>query len=427
MSGEFDVCVGVSRRAVNEALASLHRSLGPEAFTETLESDDGKLSYRLCEAPELDFEPVADEGGVLGALGGEESTVCVALRLNQVSLDVETDVYSKTVRIAASARCEISVDEEGTLSFEPSQVSLAWEDRPSILDRVVNSLLLPALLEVVRELVVGVRLPPVRFAGLALGSFVLAVAGDHVLVAANLEEKGRPRLPANMAIPPLGFFLLLSDRFRLVAARALVEGRCKTLEREGRLGLPFTRLRWAAEVCISDVEVSLAGRDSFRVTGLVVGRIELAVRQLFEIGASFNLYPEPQPHARIRLFVEEEAVKVAVHDLDSFRFRVSPTGDFFQRMTAGALEPAANAISRYLTPLLVGYLGELVLPVWEIEDVPIEEREANLVISPRNVRLEPFDDKLCVGADLGVRGEARPMTSQHEASEDRAGAEARNA
>ena len=89
-------------------------------------------------------------------------------------------------------------------------------------------------------------------------------------------------------------------------------------------------------------------------------------------------------------------------------------------MTSNALAPAANAISRTLTPLLVGYLGELVLPVWEIEEVAIEDREAKLVISPRNLRIEPFDGRLCVSADLCVHGEARPPTPQRELAGSRA-------
>ena len=82
MSGEFDVCVGVSRRAVNEALASLHRSLGPEAFTETLESDDGKLSYRLCEAPELDFEAPEKQGHVIPLVRGHFVEIAIAAPRN---------------------------------------------------------------------------------------------------------------------------------------------------------------------------------------------------------------------------------------------------------------------------------------------------------------------------------------------------------
>jgi len=410
--GEFDLCVGVGRTAINEALVSLHRSLGPDAFTETLKSGDVELVYQLCDAPVIDFEPTVDEGGVLAALSGGSSAVLVSLRFEQLSVAVKSEVYSKTVTISASARCAIAIDEDGTLSFDPSDVELAWDDRPSVLDRVVNGLLLPALLEAIQALVVGVRLPPVRFAGVALGSFALAVAADHILVAGNLEGKGRPRLPAEMAVPALGFFVLFSSRFLLVAARALVEGKCKTLERQGKLALPLTRLRWSAEVCISDVEVSLGGRDSFRVTGLVVGKIEVAIRQLFEVGAGFNLYPEPRPHARIRLFVEDNAIKAAVHDLDSFGFRLAPTGALLRRLTSTAVEPVASAISRYLTPLLVGHLGELVLPIWKIEDVEIEEEEATFVVSPRNVRLEPFDDTLCVGADLGVHGVAHGSGSQ---------------
>ena len=405
--GEFDVCVGVSRSAINEALVSLHRSLGPDAFTETVESDDVEFVYQLCDAPVLDFEPTVGGGGVLGALSGASPAIFVSLRFQQMSVSVKSEVYSKTVTISANARCAIAIDEDGVLSLEPTDVELGWDDRPSALDRFVNRLLLPALLEVVRGFLVGVSLPPVRFAGVALGSFALTVAGDHVLVAANLEGKGRPRLAAEMSVPPLGFFVLFSSRFLLVAARALVDGKCKTIERQGALALPFTRLRWSAEVCISDVEVSLGGRDSFRVTGQIVGKVEVAIRQLFEVGAGFNLYPEPQPHARIRLFVDDDTVKAAVHDLDSFGFRLAPTGDLLRRLTSTAVEPAASALSLHLTPLLVGLLGELVLPIWKIDDVEIEEDEATFVVSPRNVRLEPFEDTLCVGADLAVRGEGR--------------------
>ena len=113
--GQFDVCVGVGRTAINEALVSLHRSLGPDAFTETLKSGDVELVYQLRDAPVVDFESTVDEGGVLGALSGGSSAVLVSLRFEQLSVAVESEVYSKTVTISASARCAIAIDEDGQL------------------------------------------------------------------------------------------------------------------------------------------------------------------------------------------------------------------------------------------------------------------------------------------------------------------------
>ncbi len=424
---EFDVCAGVSRKAINSALASVFDSLGSDAFAENLQAESVDLGYRLRTAPTVEFDAPSSPGSMLDPLPGSADTV-VVLRLGELELAIRSEIFSRTLDVGVRATCRLVVDEsDATLTIEAGEVEIDCEDVPPLIERGLNRVLLPALLGLVRSLIGEIRVPALRFSSIALTTSAVGIVGDHIVVAANLEGKGPPKLPARLPKRTPSYMLLVSDRFRLHAARALVEGQYKTLTKDGELDLIFARVAATAEICISDVELSLSGPDSFGVTAQVVGHAEAGLKSPLALNARYNLYPEPKPHARVRLYVDGATVKAAVHDLDSFGFRLAATGDFIARTASNALLRMAMAAVGFVTPLLVGALGELKLDVWTLEDVPVEVADIILVVRPSRARIEPFGDVVCIGAELGFRAQARGEGASDATSSDPVSLEAARA
>ena len=120
----------------------------------------------------------------------------------------------------------------------------------------VKTFVLPALESMLNQLFSGLKIPPLKLAGISLSPPSVAITDGHVVAAANLEGKGRPAPPGTGTWTGAELSMLMSQAaFQAAVASQSTSAQCS--DHKGKK--PWYYVWYTASYSVGQPSLSIQG------------------------------------------------------------------------------------------------------------------------------------------------------------------------
>ncbi len=415
-----DVAVGMSQDQLNAAAAAVHEALYPRVFTGTHEAEYSGTTFTVHidvqQPPQFDLsssQPVEDvqralsermadtaAGGGLAAVDRAEIAAVVAdacpsfaMQLPAVALSLSNGTTTK-LQLALTAQCYI---ESGptTISFVPFAVSAAPQPDP-VTDYLVQHVVLPAVKQMLTQLLSGVQIPPIEVAGVPLSAPSVGLVAGRVVVATNVMDAGTPPPPQDgFPVPATPFFALLGpglvQRLSEIAASS-ASNRFSDSDRGGDFAAGY---EWSYGLSLTKPRAAIRGSGAelaFSLSGRVKAGVHVTI---LNVDVGFDAHAVPDPTTDARFSIEGDQLVLTAQSVHPFTIFVTPntvpTWVFGWLITA-----IVNGVTATLSPLVTTFLKDIRLSSYRVPTYSISVEGTTLSLKPEGLRVDAVDGAIAL-------------------------------
>ena len=216
----YDLLVGMHQDRLNlianqvYASDSLRKSLFSGSESGNYSGTAYSLHWSVDAAPKLSLRtPTTAEWSQ--AIKADGNTVApqsgaFIVELSKLSIKLTTNSTDNIdTTIPVTAICTATADGT-TLSVKALAVIVNLSQATAFDQFIISKVLVPAILNMLNQVLAGVQIPQISFAGISLTPPVVEINNGYLLTAFNLVKDGTPSI-GNAALPTDSFFMLLSN------------------------------------------------------------------------------------------------------------------------------------------------------------------------------------------------------------------------
>jgi hypothetical protein len=275
-------------------------------------------------------------------------------------------------------------------------------------DWFLQNVIIPQAGSVAAELLPGVKLPPLEFAGVKLTPPAVLITPKHGIVMAALEGKSVPVPPFPPNWPASPFFALLSEDAKVHVARVAtrnIAGRSFGDGESVDIGIGIARYKANAFVSRLDLESGGAGTRDLRFRGVIKGNVAAGVELWWlclTIGVNYTLYAKPDPVGTISLELNGTELSARTKQLDNFVLLVTPDGSVLEIILSALTTPLVQLVTAAFSPLITNLFRGIHFKVMSLPSVTIDVGGVHLVVRPADLRFTTFSSTMTIEGKASI-------------------------
>lgn len=411
----FDVAVGLDEAAMAQAMAAVYGELYPRVFTgsQCVEKAGVEfvVSWDVKAPPTVVLGPPPDGRHLVARHLRTHLEPPSGLTVEQL-IDVYVATLEHTTFQVVANEMTMSIEGGGEHATVPVQVVLYVQidsfgahltlrllkatgttGNPTD-DWFLNNIILPEAVKVAQEMLPGIDLPPLTFAGVGLTPPAATVTPRHVVALAALSGRPVPTPPYPENWPQSPFFAVLSDDAKLAIGRAGVRSLVgKPFGESGSVDIGIGTAQYAATARIAAIDVGLAGRGApqFTFSAAITGNVRAGITiGCTTFGVNYTLYAAPPPTGTIGLELSGTRVSARTQHVNTFVLLIIPDGSPIEWLLSALTVPLLQAVTAAFSPLITKAFEGLAFPVTVLPSVFIDTSGVRLAVTPTDVHFATF-------------------------------------
>lgn len=368
----FDVAVGMSGAELNTAAGAVYHALYPKVFTGSRQAEYQGASFTIgidvTAPPQFDLSTATYQ--------------TFTLSLPSVKLTLSNSVTT-TLQLAMDVSCLV-VSEAGKTSFVPEKISTQKQPDP-VTEYLVEHVVLPAIKDMLTQLMSGVTIPPIEVANIPLSAPSVGVVNGYVIAAVNLAASGTPPPPdGSFPWPATPFFALLGPALMQQLAVIAASSATNRFSASDSGGSHWAGYNWSYSLSLTNPRAAISG-NGIPLTFTLQGGVAAGVEVLYiPLGLGFDAHAAPDPSASAALTVQGNQLVLTVTSVAPFTIYVIP-GTVPTWIFGWLITAIINGVTLTLTPLITTFLKNISLQSYQIPAYSVSVAGVTLTLNPVNL------------------------------------------
>lgn len=410
-----DIAVGMSGNQLNQTAAAVYKALYPNVFTGSHQADYQGLTFTVGidvqQPPSFDLsvkQPAHEIARALSERAGERAEAndepaegsrdeiiaavaasypSFAMQLPAVALTLTNGTTTK-LTLALTAQCYLE-NGPATISFVPYSVTAPDQTDP-VTNYLVKHVVLPAIKDMLTQLLSGVTIPPIQVSGVPLTAPSVGIVNGYVIAAANMSGSSTPQPPdGSVPWPSTPFFALLGPGIIQKLGVIAASSSTNKFSDSGSGGNWWGGYEWDYGLSLTSPQASIQGggvKFTFTLKGTVSAGVHVTG---VSIDLGFDAHAAPDPSANAGFSVQGDQLVLTASSIDPFTIYVLPNS--VPTWVLGWLITAIiNGVTLTLTPLVTAFLKDIKLASYDVPTYSIAIDNTKLTLKPTNLSVGNF-------------------------------------
>jgi hypothetical protein len=302
--------------------------------------------------------------------------------------------------IALTARCQV-LSQAGKVSFVPQDVTAAPLSDP-VTNYLVQHVVLPAVKNMLTQLLSGVSIPPIQVANIPLSAPAVGVTNGYVIATVSLASGPAPSPPdGSFPWPGTPFFALLGPALIQQLAVEATQSATNRFSAGGSGGSGWAGYSWSYGLSLTNPRSSIQGSGAqlqFTLSGGVSAGFTL---MWVPISLAFNAYAAPDPTANASITIAGNQLVMTATSVNPFTIYVLP-GSVPTWIFGWLVTAVINAVVLSLTPLVTTFLKNIQLDSYQVPTYSVTVDGTTLTLTPVNLTISSAGGMIALTGNAAI-------------------------
>lgn len=423
-NNSFDLAIGVSANSMNISSKSFYKAFYEKLFKGKYEKYGFIIEYNIKSAPRFDLQQAKKSLKILkqseirslassiqnlteenlSEFFTAASKMLFKIDLDSVDLTLsKKNGWHQLVQFGAEFATAVQI-KENKLFFEILD-GLAKNVTPSDWTGMVNIKIIPDLINMLNNMLVGIDIPPLEFKGVVLSEPIAVIQSDYIIALANLQNRGVPAPPSvNTKWPAsANIFVLASDRIREICANTLIKTFDLSFKKEWMGGVPhIAEVDYSIKGLAENPTLKTSGND-FNFSAKITGSAKAGFTLLIPWHLVYSLYGKPNPTANFSLQISKSNLNIIVNKVNPFVILAAPNPKDWAWLADLILTPILNVLTITIVPILTTLIRNIKISnILTVPSFKINVLDKQLILSPYKLSITRFKGMMEISGDLKI-------------------------
>jgi hypothetical protein len=402
----FDAALGFDAATMNQIASVVYQKVYPALFTgqTTVQREGVNIDVRwdVKAPPTFDFSPIPNGVALVRAhliayqpppgvsrddvretLIQSLTGTTFVMKIPDMDLTLSSGGTHGSAKASAVVYVQVVVSDQ-KVSFVPLKAT-ATTANP--LDQwLINAVIVPQALKAAGQLFTGIRIPPLSYSGVTLGTSIVTVASSHILLMSMLAGQGAPD-PSGFSPPNVPIFAMLSGTLRQHAADSLSAHFSHNFDKSGHVDVKIATASYRAHGTLRHLHLSVrSDPTTFGFAAEVSGNAHAGVKVgCSDVGINYDLHASPNPRGDAAFSIRGTRLHAQIRHIDNFVLVLKPSGNPVQWLLSAVTYPLTQAVVAAFSPVITQALSGYGFDLVTLPNIPISVQGHTFTIVPSNL------------------------------------------